>query len=667
MNKIYLPNLKSINIKNFSLYPNALDFTYDFIEGVNLIVGGNGVGKTTFISLIKYALIGLYRKHKDSKRYLEKKIVKREQFSEEFFRNRMNKEFRLNSEAKVTITFTIRDVTFIVTRNLYDIQLEKVVIKENDIEYKLEGAVIKQHKYEKLDEEEKVDYLQFLYEQRVAKEANLYEFDDLIFFINEILVFGENRKTILWDSDLQEQLSSKYFNDPELDNRYRNLKMDAKYYDSLSRHKSEDIRAVNLVLEKIRVDNTEEQKDIDVIKKINELKSSIERKSKSLTDIQNERQLLETKLKLKSNEKTMKIKEQQEIENRIRNEEKLIYKELWEDLNPEYHIYKKYIIDNKSCPLCNTEIEHELYNYIIHNEGKCILCHKEIKNSETEPTNIKDLKVDMENILINIQNIEREIYRIEDNLKSLDIEFNNTRIRINDLQSKLRNLEFKLNSEKKSDQKQDSLAIRRMLDQIDELEKEKYKFLDESKKCNEMAKNIAKQMDDERVQITTELTEIFGEFAGSFLKVQCQLTYDNLDGKGSRYNPKIKGSVRLYPEELSESQCFFVDHSFRMSLLRLFYTAPAFFICETPESSLDISYEINAANIFLKYLDKPNSLILTSNLNNSKFLEYIIENAPRISFINLLKIGDPTMIQRESSSLIEISDRIEGMINGRVI
>ncbi len=42
--QINLPELLSIDIKNYTLYPNGLDYTYDFVKGINLILGGNGMG-----------------------------------------------------------------------------------------------------------------------------------------------------------------------------------------------------------------------------------------------------------------------------------------------------------------------------------------------------------------------------------------------------------------------------------------------------------------------------------------------------------------------------------------------------------------------------------------------------------------------------------------------
>lgn len=84
--KIYLPELLSINIKNYTLYPNGMNYTYDFVKGVNLILGGNGMGKTTFVNIIKFGLIGLYRKAKDLTRtYQGRAIVKRLLYSSDYF------------------------------------------------------------------------------------------------------------------------------------------------------------------------------------------------------------------------------------------------------------------------------------------------------------------------------------------------------------------------------------------------------------------------------------------------------------------------------------------------------------------------------------------------------------------------------------------------------
>lgn len=54
---------------------------------------------------------------------------------------------------------------------------------------------------------------------------------------------------------------------------------------------------------------------------------------------------------------------------------------------------------------------------------------------------------------------------------------------------------------------------------------------------------------------------------------------------------------------------------------------------------------------------------MTSNLNNSEFLEYLIEEAKEIDFINLLKIGKQSAIQSNSGELLQASNKIEKIIN----
>lgn len=127
-----------------------------------------------------------------------------------------------------------------------------------------------------------------------------------------------------------------------------------------------------------------------------------------------------------------------------------------------------------------------------------------------------------------------------------------------------------------------------------------------------------------------------------------------------RFYPVIAGKVRFNEEEMSESQRFFVDHSFRMSILTFFYRTPTFYIVETPDSSLDISYERNAARVFAEFLKRPNSLILTSNLNNSLFIEHLLNQKDiETGIVGLLDIAKQSTIQNTSEQLKSIYHHIK--------
>src|SRR5690606_21182957 len=71
---------------------------------------------------------------------------------------------------------------------------------------------------------------------------------------------------------------------------------------------------------------------------------------------------------------------------------------------------------------------------------------------------------------------------------------------------------------------------------------------------------------------------------------------------------KLDGKNRDESYMLSESQRIFTDLAFRFSVLTTFHDN-SFFICETPDSTLDMFHEENAVKTFEVYINKGNSLI----------------------------------------------------------
>ena len=167
--KIYLPSLKRVRISNYSLYNGDID--YEFVDGLNLIIGGNGVGKTTFISIIKYALIGLYKKDLDVRVYKGEKRLIRGKYTNcnTYFRSR-TEELESDKEGGVELWFNINETEFYVKRSLYDVKIEEANYIKAGIEYKIPGKILKQELY-KEDGTDREDSLQYMYEKTVANEA----------------------------------------------------------------------------------------------------------------------------------------------------------------------------------------------------------------------------------------------------------------------------------------------------------------------------------------------------------------------------------------------------------------------------------------------------------------------------------------------------------------
>ena len=210
-----------------------------------------------------------------------------------------------------------------------------------------------------------------------------------------------------------------------------------------------------------------------------------------------------------------------------------------------------------------------------------------------------------------------------------------------------------------SDNSQNS--IQPFLDEVNRLTQQKEAYQKQRDEQYDIVTSISNEIEDVITANVHVFSSFFAQYAGKFLGVPCELTYIKQAGDtNKRFYPVIDGKVRFYEEEMSESQRFFVDHSFRMSILTFFYRTPSFYIVETPDSSLDISYERNAARVFAEFLKKPNSLIITSNLNNSLFIEHLLDQKDiDLGIVGLLEIAKQSTIQNTNEQLKSIYQHIK--------
>lgn len=658
---IYLPELQRINIKNYTLYPNGLDYSYDFVKGVNLILGGNGMGKTTFVNIIKFGLIGLYKKAKDLTRtYLDRAIVKRLLYPSNYFSARGDESIQVDAEAIVILHFVIKGTHFVVRRSLETGCLLSVTV--NGVN--LGGEIIEEERYERLDDKDKEQYLLYSYERGVEEHSNL-TFDDLIFFVNEILFFGENHNTVLWNNgidgrtDVQNELFNKYFNEPDLDRKRQEMQRQAKYYDSLSRHRSEDMRVLNKLVAKINAassNNTETSSPtVDIVA----LKSRIESIGEDIVAIRNKQAALENEISIlqgEINRSSMQASRLDEDKKRIERE---MNASLWETLHPQYDVFVKNIQMNHLCPMCSHEAD-QLLEKVNEATTRCFMCGNDIHQSANSEliSQYKTITLEHKNIYQSIANKQRKIRALEDGLTQFDKDFREKDLQKRTLQQQLRELEYKRSSSVEPDK------LQALDDERNRLEAEKNENQKKSAECAAKAQELTNRIEEEILSNVSRFSALFSSYAEHFLGVPCSLEYAKYEGDDfKRFYPVIDGKIRRQEESLSESQRFFVDHSFRMSILSFFYQSPSFYIVETPDSSLDLSYEKNAAGVFLQFLKKPNIIIVTSNLNNSSFVNYLTSDS-NISFsmVGLPDIAKKSAVQGANEEIRFIYNEIKSRI-----
>lgn len=582
--QIYLPELLSINIKNYTLYPNGLDYTFEFVKGANLVLGGNGMGKTTFVNIIRFAILGLYKKPFGYTRTYQGNIIeKRQLFPQKYFSSRMDDSVRTDTSPTVSISMKINNIRVELTRDLSSITLTK--LKVDGIE--VLGNLIDQVNYEKLSDIEKKDTLPYKYENIIKTNTNL-EFDDLIFFVNEVLFFGEDHKTILWNDegffpDVQSELFNKYFNDPDLDKKRQEAIRKAKYFDSLSRHISEDIRAINKVLSKMKeapvTDHSTNKENIAFT--LIDLKAELARMNTKLETIQKERVSKSQHISLLQNDINKISLSVNDNDKQLTQIEEELNSHIWETVHPLYHIFIKNIQLNHVCPMCSHP-NGELVERVTNEQNNCFVCGTPIStNTDTDiilRKQFEEISVERKSLYQSINSKKQKIQNIEQEIINLDSEFSNIESRKREIQQNIRELEYE---NVMSDNSQNS--IQPFLDEVNSLTQQKEYYQKQRDEQYDIVTSISNEIEDIITANVQAFSSIFSQYAGKFLGVPCELTYmKQVRDSNKRFYPIIDGKVRFYEEEMSESQRFFVDHSFRMSILTFFYKTPSFYIVETP-------------------------------------------------------------------------------------
>ncbi len=106
MKTYYLPRIKELYISNYDLY--ICPFNVKFSEKINLVFGTNGLGKTTFLNIIQYAIIGPYTGKVESRNWKEQQKLKRPTLEKYYFRNRMHEQ---SDEAEVKVIFNLGQIS----------------------------------------------------------------------------------------------------------------------------------------------------------------------------------------------------------------------------------------------------------------------------------------------------------------------------------------------------------------------------------------------------------------------------------------------------------------------------------------------------------------------------------------------------------------------------
>jgi hypothetical protein len=615
--RIKLPLLTGFRVSGFAPSYSA-DVSLSMLHGAYVILGGNGLGKTTLMQAVVYGLAGGADDKIEEKKWLR--------WSSSYFRGRLSPT--QIGAAEVEVRFRLGDRSIAVRRGFKGPDV--LAVREGNAAWTSENAG-----------------------DRFAEALRIYggylDVNDFAFVVHRLLYLPESRRLIAWDTDAQIRLLMLLNQDITPEREFRQNRSQLRLLDSKKRHirvalnKAERELASLLEYESDVPDEIEEEVEDEenqdgraqeeqlpqIVEELNVVmrkRAEIERRERdAVTDLSRVSLLIE--------------KLRDEIE---RSEAGLIANFLTTS-EREQNLALGKLVENAICPACGThaaQLADAAQVYLRNHQ--CVLCGSDephVVNPE-----LAELRDDLDQQLREQQAFEEIIRLARDERQTLQNQELDLQARVNQVRDRRsavaiveRNLPemtaATLKGLKQHLENEEAEAELQMTAIRSKLEADYAAF----------RRKIDARMDDLRASYT--------EYATAFLGLPCQL--EEIGQKAllelKLFVPSFDGIVRPTPESCSEAQRFFLDIAFRLSLIASASNCEGTFFCETPETALDISYIDNVVTMFSTFSKKRHNILLTANVQTSGIAEKIVTRLPKAErqqhVIDLLQVGRLSDVQ----------------------
>ena len=159
--------------------------------------------------------------------------------------------------------------------------------------------------------------------------------------------------------------------------------------------------------------------------------------------------------------------------------------------------------------------------------------------------------------------------------------------------------------------------------------------------------------------------ELFRTYAKDFIGLTVDIELEHRKGKnetGFELLLSLEDQARSRADDVSESQRFFLDIALRMALTEFMSAPTATLLIDTPDGSLDITYEARAGDMFSNFAKLGNSILMTANLRSSALLRRLAERQKRdgMGIERMTDWADLSEVQRQEEALfVEAYGEIE--------
>ena len=640
---INLPVLSQLDIDGYGLFPgteSSPGLHTELVPGLKLILGANGLGKTTLVTIIYRMLTGpsdipnLGSAGDLGGRRLQAKRLS--SWDRRVFAERVRDGA---AEARATLSFYLGETKIEVTRRLQTLSMLHLCVNDENIEV-----------------------TDTSFEDIVQQSAGVSSFGDWILLLRHLVFYFEDRRALVWDPSAQIQLLRLLFLPPNEAEEMTHKEREILELDSLVRNTRYILRRRENAL--AQTEGSLKSAD-DVRQQLKLLQAIQKLENNRLDDLNDE--LVRATAK-REEARLNALTDEQEHESAMRNLERLQLREI-EAAFPDATEVGKYIIGQilaeEKCLTCGSTVPdfaHELQARI--RRGECPVCGSP---RDTDDEHGSKAKRNHSKALHHVERLEVQVRASAEQRATAEEAFDDLLNKISELNTKTAKRSADIN-ELVRRLPPDEQEIHQQKSQLDA---DRARLAEDQATLQQLRQHFQAFMTDVNRKIARRSKAIktsFDQYAKGFLFEDCALSWSprktrvgqegelieyaafEMDMTGSNFETTHR---RTGPEQVSESQREFIDLSFRMALMDIASKTGGTLVIDAPESSLDAVFATRAADVLISFCEtsSDNRLVVTSNLVDGDMIPELLRKAsiqsdrdPRI--IDLLEIATPTAATR---------------------
>ena len=618
---IAFPVFETLTIENYGLFPSSYNqpFVVSFNPGQTVIVGVNGSGKSTMVTLFLRMLTGPFDlpsgRSDEELGQIRPEASKFDKRERSYFALRVSDSAK-EARAKLVVKFGTK--TVIIQRRLDDLSLVAATVQRKPI---------------KLDADEES------YQAAVADCFGVDTFFDVIIILRYLTFMLEDRRSLVWDKTAQRQIFRVLVLPPaeatrlaeaqqqliSADSAYRNT------YNMLTRRKKEQATASNRVQKlhdieaALRAKQAESNATRDQLDKVGQLR------------IRSDKDRREARLQ--------KLNAAEAREGSLRELERMKMQALkhWFDpSNQTAHYILAHLLAEHRCLVCGADPAPnaaDLEKRI--DEGKCPICGSvhllngnDFTFSKLDFARIERLEKELRLADQQMADAEGRESLATSSFAKFDHDYEEIKRRSIDIDQEIVHLLKRMPAER--------AALSTTEDELGVFERI---LRSDSTKRDRAAQNFegkTAQVTEKVQQLQDRIAGAFQRFITLFVKEDAALVYQTVQERVAQgwamfafpvFRLAMTGGsvaglmVREGPDSVSQSQAEFVDLAFRMSLMTVVAPkAAATLIVDAPEASLDFLFATRAGHQLAAFANsnRQNRVIVTSYLPSQHFVSAFI-------------------------------------------